>query len=134
MILRKGFAGLGSPDAELSILLTSDEEIRTLNRSYRGVDRPTDVLSFQLADEEEPECAQFLLGDIVVSMETVVTRVGDKELAERVGVEDWDVCKEIVFLCVHGYLHIVGSDHDSPSDERVMVDRERALFSRFDFT
>ena len=124
---------MGSPDAELSILLTTDEEIHSLNQQYREIDSPTDVLSFSLVDEDEPECAQTLLGDIVISYETVLERVERAELAERAGVDSatWDVCKELVFLCVHGYLHIAGHDHETEGDEDAMVRRERELFARF---
>lgn len=87
--------GLGFEDRELSILLTDNDEIRELNREYRGKDKPTDVLSFPMDDE----C---MLGDIVISIEKAVSQAGE------FGVS-FD--EEMARLLVHGLLHLAGYDH-----------------------
>jgi len=87
--------GLGYADCELSVVLLGDEGIRELNREYRGIDRPTDVLSFPMDDE-------YMLGDIVISLETAASRAGP----EGTRMDD-----EVAGLLVHGLLHLLGYDH-----------------------
>lgn len=86
---------MGYEDRELSILLTGNEEMRVLNRDYRGKDSPTDVLSFPMDDD----C---LLGDIVISTEKAAAQ------AIEFGVT---VDEEMARLLVHGILHLAGYDH-----------------------
>jgi probable rRNA maturation factor len=109
------------PDAELSILLVSDAEMRKLNRDYRGKDRPTDVLSF--AQQEGPGGAPAgLLGDVVVSVDTA-----KRQAAERGAT----LPREAERLLVHGVLHLLGYDHErSAAEARRMQRRERALARR----
>lgn len=91
--------GSGSPsDVELSVLLTDDEGIRHLNREYRGIDRPTDVLSFPASSEPSDP----MLGDLVISLEKTVRQ------ADEYGVT---VDEELSRLVVHGVLHLLGYDH-----------------------
>lgn len=98
---------LDRSDAELSILITSDEEIRSLNRDYRLVDSPTDVLSFSQIEGEGPVVEPQLLGDVVISWET----------ARRQAIEqDNTVLSELKRLLIHGVLHLLGYDHEG--DER----------------
>ncbi len=80
---------------EVSILLTDDRGIRGLNRRFRNIDRPTDVLSFPMEDER-------LLGDIAISVETAIRQAGDF----KVSLEE-----EMARLVVHGLLHLLGYDH-----------------------
>lgn len=87
--------GLGLKDRELSVLLAGNPRIRELNRAYRGMDKPTDVLSFPMDDEH-------LLGDIVISVDKA------REQAERFGVT---LEEEMARLMVHGLLHLIGYDH-----------------------
>ena len=115
-------------EAELSILLCSDEVIHELNRDYRGIDRPTDVLAFAMeepvaeldATEAEAVGAAFqafeapgarILGDIVISLER------GREQALRAGKT---IAEEIVFLLAHGLLHLLGHDHRTKEEEREM--------------
>jgi probable rRNA maturation factor len=99
---------------EVSVSFVSDEEIHALNREYRGVDRPTDVLSFAL-DEGEAfpvgDAEERMLGDIVISVPRAV------EQANEYG---HSTIREIAFLLVHGFLHLCGYDHDDSESERVM--------------
>ena len=100
--------------AEVSITFTDNEGIHELNKKYRGVDKPTDVLSFPLFDfegeNEEPPIDEILnnLGDIVISLEKA------KEQAEEYG---HSFKRETAFLCVHSMLHLLGYDHEKGEAE-----------------
>ena len=104
---------------EVDITIVDDEEIHMLNRDYRNVDRPTDVLSFALDEEseEEPELLgepeEHLLGDIIISAETAFRQ------AEEFG---HGLEREIVYLAVHGLL--LGYDHMTDEDKAVMRAKE----------
>lgn len=106
---------------EVDITIVDDAEIHTLNRDYRNVDRSTDVLSFALDEEseEEPEFVggpeEHLLGDIVISAETAARQ------AEEFG---HGLEREIVYLAVHGLLHLLGYDHMNDADKAVMRAKE----------
>ncbi len=101
----------------VGIRLTDDKEQRQLNRTYRGKDMPTNVLSFPLADLRQagPPGAPVLLGDIVLAFETVQheAREQQKPLAEH-----------LQHLVVHGVLHLLGFDHESEPDAADMEARE----------
>lgn len=106
---------------EVDITIVDDEEIHTLNHEYRNVDRPTDVLSFALdeGEEDEPELIdgpeEHLLGDIIISAET----------AQRQGEEfGHGLEREIVYLAVHGLLHLLGYDHMTDEDKKIMRAKE----------
>ena len=119
---RKGvIAALEQEEAEgeICVELTNDHVIHAFNRDYRGVDRPTDVLSFPSAEGEEligiPDGH---LGDIMISVET----------AERQAAElGHSAAREIMFLAIHGTLHVLGYDHMVPSDEEIMTARQREI-------
>lgn len=104
--------------AEVSVTFTDNEKIHILNREYRNVDRPTDVLSFPLSDGEDYDTDgdAVLLGDIVISLERAQTQ------AEEYG---HSFEREVAFLTVHSMLHLLGYDHEtSPEDERDMFARQ----------
>lgn len=104
---------LNMPDCELSVLLTGDDEMRALNRSYRGLDRTTDVLSFSQREGEGAAGQVHLLGDVVISLAQTQRQAG------RRGIDTW---AELLELLVHGVLHLLGYDH--------LGDRKRALLMR----
>jgi probable rRNA maturation factor len=106
---------------ELSIVVTDDDTVRELNRRYRNTDAPTDVLSFALAGGGFPEANPAPLGEIVISYETAARQAAEAGRA----VED-----ELAHLLVHGVLHLLGYDHQSPADARRMRAREEALLDR----
>lgn len=111
--------GLGEHE-EVDITIVTDEEIHALNRDYRNVDRATDVLSFALdEDGGEPELVGgpevHLLGDIIISAETAMRQ------AEEFG---HGLEREIVYLAVHGLLHLLGYDHMQEEDKVVMRAKE----------
>ena len=103
-------------ECELSVTFTDNGKIRILNRDYRGIDRPTDVLSFPMysfSDGDVPDGDEHvMLGDIVISVEKA------REQAAEYG---HSLRREIAFLAVHSVLHLLGYDHDtSEEDEKEM--------------
>lgn len=115
---------------EVSLTFVDDETIQALNLEYRGVDQPTDVLSFPLTDSSvENEEAELwfeddvpdLLGDIVISIPTAVRQ------SESYG---HSLEREIGFLFVHGFLHLIGYDHDHPDAERQMFARQEEILQK----
>lgn len=94
---------LGSPEAELSLLLVDDEEMTGYNREFRGKDRPTNVLAFAMRDGDFPELTPHLLGDVVISAETA------RREAEAAGT---GLEFRLDELLVHGVLHLFGMDHE----------------------
>ncbi len=111
--------------AEVSILLTTDEHIHQLNREYRGKDRPTDVLSFQQLEEDQPQLTSpeepVILGDVVISVETAA-----RQAAER----DRSLDDELSLLVVHGILHLLGYDDDTDDGAEEMRRHEMAVLGR----
>ena len=108
--------------AEVSVTLCDNEYIHALNKEYRGVDRPTDVLSFPLFDGEFPEAECIggaLLGDVVISLERA------REQAKELGNT---FLTEVAFLTVHSILHLLGYDHElSPEDEEAQCLAQREI-------
>lgn len=104
-------AALGRGDAELSLVLADDAFVRPLNLEWRGIDAPTDVLSF-------PQDDPHVLGDVVVSTETAARQAA----ALGHGLE-----VEVRVLLVHGVLHLLGHDHEDEEEARAMQGEERRL-------
>ena len=97
------------PPIEVTVLLTNDDQLRTLNNEYRGIDKPTDVLSFE-AGETMPGVKddEVYLGDIAISVPTAVRQA--KEGGHSVKAE-------LQLLTVHGTLHLLGHDHEAPEEK-----------------
>ena len=112
----------GAEDAEVSVTLTDDAHIHALNREYRGIDRPTDVLSFALTESEEPEIVggedHEVLGDLVISLERAQAQ------AEEYGHTE---LRELSFLTVHGMLHLLGYDHMEEEERLEMEEEQRRV-------
>ena len=104
-------------EREVELILCNDAAIRTLNREHRGIDRPTDVLSFPL-ESSFPETP---LGSIVVSMDRV------RALAEQLGHSENE---ELALLLIHGMLHLLGYDHENDAGEMRALEAE--WIRRFD--
>ena len=115
----------GVENGEVSVTLTNNEYIHTLNKQYRGIDRPTDVLSFALNESEEPVVEDGpdvnVLGDLVISVERA------KEQAADYG---HSVKREIAFLTVHGMLHLLGYDHMEEEDRIEMEAEQRFVMEK----
>jgi probable rRNA maturation factor len=99
---------------EISVLLTGDEEVRTLNSKWRGKDKPTNVLSF-------PQKRGLLLGDVILAAETVAREAA---LASK-PLED-----HMAHLIIHGFLHLLGFDHEAEADAEKMEQLERVALKR----
>jgi probable rRNA maturation factor len=114
-------SALGFTDSELSVTFVGDRTIRRLNREYRGIDKPTNVLSFSMGEGDFAGVNPHLLGDVVISADTA-RREAEEEgisLGERLG-----------FLLLHGILHVTGHDHERSGDAeaRRMERAQRKLF------
>jgi probable rRNA maturation factor len=117
--LRAALRLLDRSRCSFTLLLTCDEEIRTLNRHYRKLDRATDVLSFhqqELAGESDPASDGVFLGDIVISVETALRRSGKGRLSG-----------ELARLAIHGLCHLFGHDHHRAGEAKIMRALEQRL-------
>ncbi len=99
---------------ELSILLSDDDHIRSVNQEWRGIDKPTNVLSFPSVGREKIASTLFL-GDIIIAFETV------KREAE---VENKALADHFTHLVIHGFLHLLGYDHENDADAEIMESLE----------
>lgn len=115
---QRALRAVGHARSELSLSLVDDEEMADLNRRYRGIDRATDVLSFSLVEGEAAEHRGRLLGDVVIGIETAERQAQE---AHR-GLD-----QEVARLLIHGLLHLLGHDHEAPSEARAMRAEERRI-------
>ncbi|WP_026399776.1 rRNA maturation RNase YbeY [Acholeplasma equifetale] len=99
----------------MHVIFVTNEQIHELNKNYRNVDRPTDVLSFPNDEDEET------LGDIFISIEKVV------EQANEYG---HSIDREVGFLAVHGYLHLMGYDHHTKEEEKEMMELTEIILEK----
>ncbi|MBQ8637998.1 MAG: rRNA maturation RNase YbeY [Lachnospiraceae bacterium] len=123
-------------EAEVNVLLTDNEQIHEINREHRGIDAPTDVLSFPMVDYEHPadfdpledasedyfnfETGELVLGDIIISLEKVL------EQADNYG---HSIQRELAFLVAHSMLHLFGYDHMEEEERAVMEERQRTILA-----
>lgn len=127
-VLKFGLERHQQENAEVSLVLVDDDYIRELNLEYRGLDQPTDVLSFAFheaeaniilsPDEDIPD----LLGDIYISVERAY------EQSERFG---HSFERELCYLAIHGLLHLMGYDHQTPEDTAKMREAEEQIMEQF---
>lgn len=124
-------------ESEIDLLLTHDEEIHEMNREHRGIDRPTDVLSFPMLefaipgdfsgiDEEaedvfNPESGELMLGDIVISADRVLAQADEYGHSPR---------REYAFLIAHSILHLCGYDHMEEDERAVMEEKQREIMEK----
>lgn len=125
----------GITEGEVALTFVDDEAIHELNRDYRGIDRPTDVLSFamneslddeleivyELEEDEEADSLTDILGDIIISVDRA------KQQSEDYG---HSLEREIGFLFVHGFLHLIGYDHQDAESEAEMMGKQEAALAR----
>lgn len=125
-------------DAQISITFTDNEGIREINAAHRGIDKPTDVLSFPMLDfdengniedgsyEEDMDTGYIILGDIIISLERAAAQ------AEEYG---HSLLRETAFLCAHSMLHLLGYDHvDDPEGERIMIEKQKTVLNSLGIT
>jgi probable rRNA maturation factor len=107
-------------EAEFAVVLTDDAAIRTLNRRWRKRDRPTNVLSFPAPPEPAGASGRRLLGDVVIAYETTT---------REAAAEGKPLKNHVSHLAVHGFLHLLGYDHESEEEAQEMEGLERAILS-----
>ena len=111
-------------EAEIAVMLTDDAGIRTLNRNWRGVDKPTNVLSFPalpVASQKGPDDAPRMLGDIAIAYETTRNEADDEQ-------RPFD--HHLSHLAVHGFLHLIGYDHEKDHDAEAMEALEQEVLAQ----
>ena len=117
-----------APPYEVSLVFTDSEAVKQLNRDYRGVDEPTDVLAFYMLPQKGADSSFALppdgvtrLGEVIISYPQAVAQAKEQgHSAER----------ELALLVIHGILHLLGYDHEEPEEESKMRERERELLER----
>ena len=118
----------GVENSEVSITLTDDKNIHELNKKYRGIDRPTDVLSFAFRESDEPKILDAeleTLGDIIISIERAKIQAADF---------GHSFLREIIFLEVHGLLHLLGYDHIEENDRIEMENEQKFVMEKIGIT
>jgi probable rRNA maturation factor len=111
-------------ETELAVMLTDDAGIRTLNNNWRGIDKPTNVLSFpalQPTGPSGPDDAPRMLGDIAIAYETMHREARDEQ-------KPFD--HHLSHLAVHGFLHLVGYDHENDADAEIMETLESKILAQ----
>ncbi len=116
-ILRFALASSGLKQAQVSVLLTDREQIRDLNRQYRQVDAPTDVLTFPAAPWAKP-----MLGDIAICLPIAREQAHLRKATPK---------DETLFLAIHGLLHLLGWEDESEAGQQAMVTKMNAIASGF---
>ncbi|YCA42930.1 rRNA maturation RNase YbeY [Bacillus sp. JZ8] len=118
-------------NAELSLTFVDNDAIQDINREYRGKDKPTDVISFAMEEMGEGELEIVgedlprALGDIIISVPKA------EEQAEDYG---HSFMRELGFLAVHGFLHLLGYDHETEEEEKEMFTRQTEILERYGLT
>lgn len=112
--------------SEVSISFVNDEQIQELNREYRQKDEPTDVLSFPMNEGEDVDVdfgdgMPQLLGDVIISIPRVEAQA--KEYGH-------DFKRELCFLAVHGFLHLIGYDHETEAEEAIMFKKQEEILDK----
>lgn len=110
-------------ELEFSIIIVDNERIHEINREYRKIDRPTDVITFALEDHEDITFDNYRpLGDIYISVDKM------REQAKEYGHSE---LRELAFLTVHGFLHLLGYDHMEKKDEEIMFARQEEILNGY---
>lgn len=108
---------------EFNIIIVDNKKIHELNRDFRGIDRPTDVITFALEDNEDfPEMDIRVLGDIYISI--------DKAKGQAIEYGH-SFLRELSFLTIHGFLHLLGYDHMNEDEEKVMFSKQEEILDGF---
>ena len=119
------------PQCEISLSIVNNDEIQEINKQYRNIDAPTDVLSFPLLTFEEGEQAdvnendELMLGDIIISIEKAISQ------AEEYG---HGLKRELAFLTAHSMLHLMGYDHMEDDEREEMFEKQEAILNNLGIT
>jgi len=116
----EGYDGDG---VEVSLVFVNDSYMRDLNLQYRGIDGPTDVLSFAMLEGEplKGEEEEVILGDVVISLQTAARQAEEYGHSFR---------REVAYLTIHGILHLLGYDHQDEEGRRIMRQKEEELLAQ----
>ncbi|GIP25126.1 endoribonuclease YbeY [Paenibacillus sp. J23TS9] len=139
LLLQKAGEVEGVLDGEVALTFVDDKQIHELNMEYRGIDRPTDVLSFamneftdeeldivyELEEDEELQDMPEMLGDIIISVNRA--QIQSEEYGHSLE-------REIGFLFVHGFLHLLGYDHQDKESEAEMMGKQEAVLAEVGLT
>ena len=109
---------------EVSVLLTNDEEIRELNKKYRKIDKPTNVLSFSITSDAIVNELK-MIGDIVISKEKILSEAKDQNKTFN---------DHLAHIVIHGFLHLLNFTHDSKEDSTIMENKEVELLKMIDIS
>ncbi|MDD3453164.1 MAG: rRNA maturation RNase YbeY [Bacilli bacterium] len=113
-------------NVEFNVILVDNEYIHELNKKYRHIDKETDVITFALEDHEDIKYDNFrLLGDIYISIDKAKTQAEEYNHSFK---------REICFLAVHGFLHLLKYDHMNEIDEKIMFDRQELILNEENIT
>jgi len=125
-VLNIGIKKLNLKDIEFNVILTNNKYIHELNREYRNIDRETDVITFALEDDLSfPEMENRVLGDIYISIDKARTQA--KEYGHSFK-------RELCFLAVHGFLHLLGYDHMIEEEEKIMFNLQEEILDEAKIT
>ena len=113
-VIKKTLEHENASDAYLSVVFVDNDEIRDINKTYRNIDKVTDVISFALEDNHEEIIGDRILGDIFISIPRMIEQATEYGHSQK---------RELSFLCCHGLLHLLGYDHVNNSEE------EKIMFS-----
>ena len=113
------------PTSEVSLLLTDDETMQGINQNYRGIDQTTDVLSFAFLEGQNPiyrrsQGMPMLLGEIIISTERAASQAAEY---------GHSIERELVFLTIHGVLHLLGMDHEEDGERRHMEETQEQILT-----
>ena len=115
---------MGCDAHEISIVMTDNDQVQQLNKTYRGIDKPTNVLAFPMQEGQFADITPGLLGDVVISCETA------QQEADKANIS---LDERMSQLLIHGILHLMGFDHEaSPSDARMMEDKSLELLRKIE--
>ncbi|NWF77645.1 MAG: rRNA maturation RNase YbeY [Chloroflexi bacterium] len=117
-----------APPYEVSLVFTDSETARKLNRDYRGVDAPTDVLAFYMLPQKGDESSFALPPDGVARLGEVI--ISYPQAVEQAKEQGHSPARELALLVIHGILHLLGYDHEEPEEEAKMRTREKELLEK----
>jgi probable rRNA maturation factor len=117
-----------APPYEVSLVFTNSETVQQLNRDYRGLDEPTDVLAFCMLSQNETDSSFALPPDGVTRLGEII--ISYPQAVEQASEQGHSTERELALLIIHGILHLLGYDHEEAEEENKMRERERELLER----